>query len=287
MPRRKGGKSGRKRKGRKNTKKSVFSTGPDRGKFSLSPLVPAITRIRLKYPVSKILASGVPTSSVRFTPNGAYDIDPTLGSTALPGFIEWTSFYGFYRVLGVGYKVMAVSLESSKPCSIYTCMLNSDPGTTLSAIIQGNALTKVQVLGINSGEGKTTLSGYAKVSSILGSKTSLTADSYRAVTTANPADVVWIGIGASTLDGGNFASGIALRILLTIDIEFYDRIQNFGSYSERVQAEASNLLNWDVKRDLWKRNQGQVLDPCSDPREVSPQYFKEQTELFRKAHPGI
>lgn len=284
MPKRRG--KGRKGRGRKGKgKKDGFRSGPDAGPANRSPLTPAIMRQVLRYPVSKILAASVPTSSVRFTPNGVYDIDPTLGSTAVPGFIEWASLYGFYRVVQVGYKVQAVSLESSKPCKFYAVMLNSDPGTTLSGIIIGNSLCKETVLGINSGMGRATLSGRAKVSQILGSKTSFTADSYRAVTTANPADLIWIGFGATTLDGGNFASGIALSIVLTVEVEFYDRLQNFGSYMEKITQTSSFLEKFESDRDTYKRAQKQQLCPCAVPREVDPAYRIAQAELFKKWHP--
>jgi len=180
--------------------------------------------VKLTFVTSKSLATGTNVSSVRFTPNSAYDVDPVLGSTSTPGFSEWATLYGFYRVVAFSYKVDFVNTETTRSCAVYTVATNADPGTSLSYIAGANPMSKMTVLAPLSGQNRASLSGSHKVADILGSDAPETADSYRATVAASPADLVWLGCGAQTLSGNSFTTGnVEVLISITMFVRFYDR----------------------------------------------------------------
>jgi hypothetical protein len=281
--RRKGHMGGRSGNGSTST---AFKNGIDQGSFTLARGVPKRKLQRLCYVVNKVTAASVPNSSVRFTPNAAYDVDPTLGSAAMAYFVEWSSFYGFVRVKGFGWDISLVSLETAKPCRAQCVKSNADPGTTMTSAWGGYAYTQTAELGINSGPSKCTFKGYKSVADILGSDTVYSADSYRSTNNTLPADLVWLGIGVETIDGSNFANGVSITGNIFVDIEWYDRLYNGLTYQEKIKELAIHYSTFIAKRQKFKALQDQKFCPCTPPHMVEEEYKQKQLEIYKSAHPG-
>jgi len=179
--------------------------------------------VKLCYPAVKVLATGVTHSSVRFTPNSAYDVDPTLGSTSTPGFASWAGLFGYYRVVGFDYEADFVNTEAL-PIVCYSFATNTDPGTTMQLAYVGNPLTQTMSLAAKGGMDRGKLTGSVSIAHILGSRSVEQADSLRALTNASPADLVWLGLGCTTITGANLAVGVAIYVKFTLYVRFYDRL---------------------------------------------------------------
>jgi hypothetical protein len=68
---------------------------------------------RLQFVKSSFLTSaGGATTSLTMRPNGPYDVDPTVASTAIAGFTEWAAIYGVNRVLRCRVKCIVINLEA-------------------------------------------------------------------------------------------------------------------------------------------------------------------------------
>jgi hypothetical protein len=84
---------------------------------SIKYVMPDKFRTRLQYWKAISFSNATPTPQY-FIPSNAYDIDPLLASTAMPGFAEFASFYSHYRVLGA-----RVSIEASTTSTVAPVML--------------------------------------------------------------------------------------------------------------------------------------------------------------------
>lgn len=73
-------------------------------------------------------------ANIRFEPTFAYDVDPTAGSTALPGFTELGLLYRFYRVQWFKLTVKFSNLDAGTTCTTFVCPSNTDPGANTSSI---------------------------------------------------------------------------------------------------------------------------------------------------------
>jgi hypothetical protein len=62
-------------------------------------------------------------------PSNAFDIDPALGSTALPGFTELAAIYHRYRVLKVKVTLEVTNTNNSNPEMILLLASNRDLGS--------------------------------------------------------------------------------------------------------------------------------------------------------------
>jgi len=179
--------------------------------------------VKLTWETSAELGTSTADESVRFKINSLYDIDPLLSSTAIPGFAEWSSQYNFYRVVKVGYSVFFINRDLLRTAMCLTYLSNSDPGVTMPRSNIGNALCKYTCISTAQGMNRGRLSSTCNVSTILGSNTVETDPNYRALTNADPADLVWLGVGVSTTPTGPSTSPVTCFIVITMYARFYDR----------------------------------------------------------------
>jgi len=224
-------------------------------------VAPPESDVTLVFVATKQLAIAVAATSVRFTPNAAYDVDPVLGSTSTPGFAEWAAIYNMYRVVGVRYHVSFATTEATLPCVVYTHLSNTDMGTTANSTITGNALSKWCVLGVATGPSTVALSDYQTIATIVGTNSVETEDNYRALTNAVPADLTWLGCGAQTLTGGNFTGGVQIFARIEMEVRFFDRKGQLASYNSNssmssqaaaLEEKANFYKTFESKRELFK-----------------------------------
>lgn len=177
--------------------------------------------------------------SIRFTPNSPYDPDPLFASAAVPGFAERAAFYNFYRTIWVSYRIEFVNLEFT-PCMVYTHLTNGDPTTTMPITAVSNPLAKWRLLSSAGGGGDhACLTDRQTVATILGSNEVEYNEQYRALVSASPADLVWLGIGFH-LTSGVGANGVGCIVTIRMRTRFFDRQTNLTTFKNTSLLEAEN-----------------------------------------------
>lgn len=180
------------------------------------------TDVVLAFQVNKIaLNAGASTCSIRYTPNGAYDVDPTLGSTATPGFTEWMALYTYYRVVKVSYELDIANNEAI-PVRAYVGFTVTDPGTTGSTYMPGNPLYKSKLLAGKGGIDVHRFRDTKTVSTVIGSKGVEMEDNYRGTSASNPTDLIYLEAAGNTVSGAFLAAGLTVSGNVRMFIRFYD-----------------------------------------------------------------
>jgi len=185
-------------------------------------------RTRLRFNASASINNvGFLNASIRYRPTNAFDIDPVLGSTAVPGFTELAGVYKNYRVNQFWARISASSLEAF-PVQIWACPDNVDPGVNTAAFQSfiSNRDGRVFFLGPATGNGirtwrmpKTTVGSYA--GSALHTRV---FDPYSALVTGGPVNNIYMAIGIVS-GSANLVSGVDVTISFDLEIDFFE-LQN-------------------------------------------------------------
>lgn len=90
----------------------------------------------LRWSIQKSYSLGAGTAaSFRYRPTAAYDIDPLLGNTALPGLTELSTLYENYRVHESKIQVLCANTSSTVMPRLTVVALNDDPTSSPSTSI--------------------------------------------------------------------------------------------------------------------------------------------------------
>jgi hypothetical protein len=228
--------------------RNIRNKGSNKRNVSVGPVQTADSLlVRLRYPIAGTIAAAATVISKRYTPNGAYDVDPVLGSTATPGFAEYAALYSYYRVSHYNLNITFTNLDNLS-VALYTVNTNTDPGTagTNYYLYAQSALGRTMELApFYSGKGTARLRQRVDVSKILG-MTPAQADSFRSVTTSIPTDLVYFGFGIKSVAGTNFSNGIGFAGYIEMDVKFYARNELLISYFRPSGVE------WEATRQIWK-----------------------------------
>lgn len=199
---------------------------------SISRSVPLVSPdemdVRLKFRKAAALTGAAGAGFVKLTPNGAYDVDPALGSTETYGFDEYAALYSYYRVVSYSYKIQVVNASQTTPVNVYVMNTNTDPtlsGTNFS-LYSTNPYSQTKLLAQSPAPGaKAFFAGHHQVAKILGASVVETDDNYRALTTANPSDLVWLTMAVENvgITGGDANVNLSYIIDITMSIRFYGR----------------------------------------------------------------
>jgi hypothetical protein len=165
---------------------------------------------------------GNTSGNVRFTPTFAYDVDPVIGSTAMPGFTELAGIYRQYRVDGFRYKVSFSNNEAFAMTAL-TCPVNFDPGANTANFQNylSNRRSKSKILGPLTGNGVTTMSGRVTVAEFAGLPDIRADDNtVGAVTGGSPNNNIWFYVGAYSPT--NQVNGVSYDFVIDIDLEFFE-----------------------------------------------------------------
>jgi len=160
--------------------------------------------------------------SRRFTPNAAYDVDPTLGSTSTPGFSELATLFNYYRVVGYSYSIEMVNKETF-PVLFVVTNTNLDPGTSGLGSYMGNALTQsTLVSGSAGGPCRYEFAGTLSVVEVVGSKAVELDDNYASLTSSLPTNKIWSAIGVDGL-GSTLTNGCGFLVRYVMHVRFFER----------------------------------------------------------------
>jgi len=200
----------------------------------------------------------------RWQPNAAYDIDPVLGSTATPGYAEYAALYTYYRVTSFKVHVKFSNLDNLS-VALYSVVSNTDPGTAGTNYYdyaQSAFGRTYELAPFYSGTGSITHRQHVNISRLVGMPIKQ-ADSFRAVTTSTPTDLVFWGFGIYSNALTNFANGVGYDGYIEVRIKFYARQDQLLSFLKPspVEAEAARQI---FKIHAWKRledNLAKKLDP--------------------------
>jgi len=169
------------------------------------------------------VASGFHTS-YRYMPSAAFDVDPALGSTAMPGYGELAQFYGSYRVVQSTIKVQIVS-PTTGTASAVVLPMNQDPGATPSfatvAAYPGSPYSQYKIVPASSAP-PTTFEMTMSSEKIFGSKAVYFDDAFSALTNAVPSNNWYWAIGIITPTSVT-SQGYTLMVKLEVDVEFFNR----------------------------------------------------------------
>lgn len=213
--------------------------------------------VKLRYPILGQLNAGAAIyAAKRFTPNSAYDVDPTVGSTSTPGFAEYAALYTYYRVTHYTVNVAFSNLDTTST-GLYICNTNTDPGTGGANYYDyaQNALGTTATLGsVNGGNNTFRYRRRIDVARILG-MTPAQADSFRATTTSSPSDLVYWGFGLRSNTATVLTHGAAYNGYIEVSVRFYARQELLTAYFRPSSVE------WEAARQIYKMRHNKVHEP--------------------------
>lgn len=198
---------------------------------------------------SEFALLGVGLGVRSFTPNAAFDVDPLLGSTETYGFDEYAALYSYYRVISYSYDIRVTNCNTTTPSPIYVLNTNTDPSLagTRFDLYSTNPHCKTDLLAPHPGaRSSRTFKGRHQVSTILGAAVVEYEDNYRSLTTAVPADLVWLTIAAETIAVSGGTSSVNLGVIV-------DVVMNVRFYGREVDLTLSAMIEKKKKFDLARK----------------------------------
>jgi len=180
----------------------------------------------MRFQVGEVLLNSGNTNSNKYmVPNYVYDIDPAVGSTAVPGFTELAAIYRNYRLRRFKYWVQFANLDSDAAqccvCPSNVALTNNMSGWQA---LFSNLRSKHSLTGYASGGSLSKpLTDTVSVEDFSGVKWTGQIDNYTGLTSGSspPANLIYLFIGATTL-ANTQTSGIAADIVLDLEVEFFE-----------------------------------------------------------------
>lgn len=166
-------------------------------------------------------SAGVAYANIRFAPTNAYDVDPDIGSSSMPGFAQYAALYRFYRVHSSRILVDFVNQESFGAL-VYVAVANSDPSTGSPTCVAflSNPRTKQMTLGAATGMSTGVIRSAFSTSQMGGVSSMSILDEYSALTSSSPNNNWWWVIG--TFSAANLSSGIFISLRIEVEVEFFE-----------------------------------------------------------------
>jgi len=168
--------------------------------------------------------AGATFASVRFRPSSAFDVDPTLGGTSMPGFNEIAGIYGRYRMLSFKAQVIATNLEDF-PVNFIVFASNFDLGNNYSQVqsMFGNSFSRYKYLSPKGGMDRATIrTPWWKTEHIVGTDAVNVDTDFTATISASPVNNTYLNIGLWTGNSTALVSGVGMQMVLTAQYRFYE-----------------------------------------------------------------
>jgi len=177
----------------------------------------------LKYITDTIMTNaGGTKASLQFRTE-AYDVDPALASTAMPGFLEMSSIYARFRCLKMSYKFSIANQEAFSVSIIHGFSNSSIASGALNIEYAGNPLFTTAIVGPATGMNTKVLRKSASIVKIAGTKQPLFDDLYTGSTasaTLPTAGTNYCYVGVITPIVMT-ALGVFVTVEVTLKLQFY------------------------------------------------------------------
>lgn len=208
-----------------SVKKTILNPGMGEKSSITRMTMAASTIVPFKYLVHGILNNvGGVRASNRYD-SDAYDVDPALGSTAMPGFAEWATLYQRFRPLRMKYEYEIANNETFNivVLSGFSAGVSVASGS-LGIVYAGNPYWKCHTCGPLTGSNKVVTTDTREIADIFGTKQVLYDDLYTGSTTSSSFTTAskcmsYIGIVASGVNV--FAAGVECLAEITLWVQLY------------------------------------------------------------------
>lgn len=189
---------------------------------------PPRVRVWLRY--SKVVTMSNATNyttNVIFIPTAVYDVDPTIGSTTTPGFVEWGTLYRTYRLTRSRCEVQFVNNEQFGGI-VFLCAQNDPPTANQALAITNTALaqptTESTPISAANGNSSKSISKELTSASFTGAADVNVPDFYAAPTGGSslPSNNWYWNVGFTTgqLMTAPPTGGIYTRVIIDMEVEF-------------------------------------------------------------------
>jgi len=185
-----------------------------------------LTYIDNSYPVRN--HSGTTSANWRYR-SSAYDVDPRLGNTAIPGFTQLSAFYRAYMVRSISIHSTVINNES-EPLIVAVWPSITDLGDNALSLVtiteygNSNPYCASHHLA-KSGSGKE-VGVFKKTwdnTMLYGDINWLYSDAFRTLTSATPSNLSYANFGIYLTSGGNLVNGVSTLTKVTLEILFFER----------------------------------------------------------------
>ncbi len=173
--------------------------------------------------------AGITYASVRFRPTSAYDVDPSIGGTSMPGFNELAALYGKYRVLRWKMSATIVNLELDNGLNFIVFPSNFDLGNNYSQVQSqfGNSFAKYTYVAPKGGmDRKTINTGWLSARSIVGSDSVYVDDDYASNVNTSPTNNSYMNVAIWTGNSVPLSNGANLLVVITLEVRFTETLHN-------------------------------------------------------------
>jgi hypothetical protein len=218
-------------KASKQQKRSAKPRVPRTLGFTMVP--PANKRVKLCYPYwTSITESAANAGAFKYYRlNSVYDVDTTAGSTATPGFAEWSTFYSNYRVWRTRVKIEgAVSGGSSGSLATVSLVVNplqaTLPSNSNEWPVQPESVHVTIVPESNGGHNMAVLDKEFVLPKVFKITRRQFIDNmdYTATIASNPARQGYVAVTVSGVSSSTPVT-LAYQIYVAMEIEFFNPIQ--------------------------------------------------------------
>jgi hypothetical protein len=175
---------------------------------------------------SATITSPAVHTSFRYVPSSAYDVDPGLGSAAMPGYADLAALYGAYRVTVSQMEIEFSSTNNAYAVTAVLLPLNVDPGSaptfTTVASWPGNPRSNYKLLPLLGGP-TTIMKMKVSTEEMFGTKAVYFDPNWAAATNTTPNDNWYWAVGLISDSAPASPVKIGTMIRIDLGIEFYDR----------------------------------------------------------------
>lgn len=169
-------------------------------------------------------AAAATAANVRFVPTFAYDIDPTVGSTAMAGFTEYAGMYRFYRVQASKIHCAFANVQAFNVIA-YVIPSNVDPGANFNSTTAqqqlANTYCRQCILGPLTGANHQNIISRMSTAKYGGAWDEDVIDNYCGLTSGTTPTNNWywtVGIVGTA----NVSTGCDVLVTLDVSIEFLE-----------------------------------------------------------------
>ncbi len=168
--------------------------------------------------------AGSTFASFRLRPSSAFDVDPTLGGTSMPGFNELAGIYGRYRM--IKFKVRSIFTNNEDfPVNIIVFASNFDLGNNYSLVqsMFGNSFARYKYLSPRLGMDRATINTpWWSATEILGTEAPLLDTDFSASIASSPVNNTYINFGLWTGNSTALVNGVGCQVVLEVEYRFYE-----------------------------------------------------------------